>query len=415
MGDYVGPFTAPETSRRPYERPIPKPEAQADDDEEQQIFKVNLIDDDVDDLPFVKDVDITIKPSEPSAASTSTTPTSTTRPSLTSSNSAIEPGDTVISDITLPTHLLTLPNDELTVWIKAHDSKSNEYLIAEFNENIMKAIAPYTTLLYLRWKPKHDQLEEKILGSRTHDYLQRTCILGNYLSGILDELLRQCEGFTKFLIVDLLNIMRQVVRLFFGDIWDRENRIQNRSIYEYVLNIISDFLDIMLPPSSDIWSRGARIKIILCVQNHLLNDQYFEEFVKKLLRRRGIFIYILPGHNRSSGDDVLGLLAYVLLNWQNPRGKIKFLTYDGFLDFESSSFKPREFLSKFANYINNPETKRQLYRKVKLWQTENWYAGGTIKYKKSLATKRSRKVYKKTYKKTYKKKKTIKRKIKRKL
>jgi hypothetical protein len=267
--------------------------------------------------------------------------------------SAKEPEDSFIRSITIQLHLMTLPSEDLEAFLTTTKKKTDAVIIEEFNKHLKEAIQNATmpkdiAAIPLKWTIDDDGIKKKNDGSTTKDYIVRTCHLGTFLSAIADEIVTWSKTPETpvipcgFIIVDLLNVFRQVVKRYFNDIY---NESADAAIYSRVLNIILDNID-------NIDSRKEN-KIILCIQNHLFHNKAFIQFVKELKASIKVnSILILPGHNRSSGDDVLGLMAYVLLKIIYDKCSTELITFDGYTDFTSAYFAQKEFLNKFQNYIN---------------------------------------------------------------
>ena len=133
------------------------------------------------------------------------------------------------------------------------------------------------------------------------------------------------------------------------------------------------------------------------IASHFINTQGINELLMTYYR----LIYPLSNINKYTARDKISDIKLGIARRPNPR-RIPVLSHGA--------------PSHGAPYTSGaPYHDRRLRGPDPRPPGPTHYYGGTIKYKKSLATKRSRKVYKKTYKKTYKKHKTIKRKIKRKL
>jgi hypothetical protein len=195
--------------------------------------------------------------------------------------------------------------------------------------------------------------------------------------------------------------------MFFG-----ENTIKyGKEIYKVMLYIIKDYLTKNL----------SLKKILLCVQNHLLDDSDFIIFAKELekimnLRNPEIRkpIFILPGHNRASADDVFGLVAYVIFT-RHYKDSLLLLTGDGYKDFISKYIRKKDFKIVFIQYLNDnfheindllgQTLKAQIQKEIKekrrrLSISTSYYPprlhpyrlGGTNKNKKSLLNKYTRKI-----------------------
>jgi len=379
----------------------------------EDIVKAILQNDDASDIRFFKEYYKNSQDSELDSDS------KLKKPELKRTVSVIEPTDQVIIQNTIPQHLMTLPND-LEAFLTTTKKKTDVDIIEEFNKHLKEAIQNATrpidiAAIPLKWTIDDDGIKKKNDGSITKDYIVRTCHLGTLLSAIAHEIVTWSKTPVipcGFIIVDLLNVFRQVVKRYFNDIY---NESADDAIYSRVLNIILDNID----------SRKKN-KIILCIQNHLFHNKAFIQFVKELKASiKENSILILPGHNRSSGDDVLGLMAYVLLKIIYENCSTELITFDGYMDFESPYFKEREFLYKFQKYIDKyiemsemrkmerrvgairHSTKTRTARQGQHASSPYGRGGGTNKNKKSLLNKYTRKL-KKLYKKRILSKKVVK-------
>jgi hypothetical protein len=374
------------------------------------------------------------------------------------SGSVIIPTASIILANTIDSHLYTFPDDELDAMkaniVGTEDSK----VLDDFNKKMNEVITTYEERvpappikdtganeknILLEWRPDARELARKIQESKTHDYLARTKIIENYLAAII-SLLIDWRKFDKsegedlgVLILDILNIFNTIGRMFFG-----EDTIKYRKkIYDVMFYIITGYLTKNL----------SLKKILLCVQNHLLDDSEFIRFAERLqafMRSHNSKItkpiFILPGHNRASADDVFGLVAYVIFT-RLYKDSLLLLTGDGYKDFISKYIIKEDFKNVFIKYLNdNFHEINNLLGKTLIAQIQkeirishygpslptSYYPprttpyGGTNKNKKSLLNKYTRKVKKlhkkriptkkvvKKYSKNYKnyKKKTLKRK-----
>jgi hypothetical protein len=291
--------------------------------------------------------------------------------------SVILPRAKIIRDNTFPEYILTFPDTEFEKYKNAITSsgKSNTVILDEFNQKLNDAMTPYaitsTPLVgadvhedgaeksELKWNPDPGELAKKILESSSHDYLLRTTIVANYLGMMLDILVEWKNKDTKIggvLILDILNIFRCIAREFFVGVM-----IANitEELFEVIKFIIIDYIDFYSKTSTGL------NKIILCIQNHLLDNQYFIKLVSELQTYMHDInpeienpIFILPGHNRASGDDLLGLAAYVTLLKLYP-DLIILLTSDGYRDFYSKYIRQGAFSQYFDSYLKRNKSKIQ--------------------------------------------------------
>lgn len=295
-------------------------------------------------------------------------------PTLARVGSVLIPRANIILDNTLPDHLLTLPDQELATAKTNAVSKKPADILNELNTKMNEAIIALpahhhdiiknSSTEELSWNPEPGELYQKNLDSESHDYLLRTIIVANNLGLIIESL---CEWKKKdieeggVLILDILNIFRTIARMFFG----------NDTSYSYEIYLLIKFVII-----DYIRYKPNLKKIILCVQNHLLTNSYFINFVSDLenfmLNRNRMItrpIFILPGHNRASGDDILGLVAYVTFT-KLYGNVITLLTGDGYKDFTSKYITKEEFKNEFIQYLNNnfyriqSEIPREILREI---------------------------------------------------
>jgi hypothetical protein len=282
------------------------------------------------------------------------------------SGSVIIPTASIILANTIPPYLYTFPDYDLAAANAKITGIDNSVILNAFNNTMNSVITAYEERdpppqiedtdaneknILLKWSPDAIELATKIQESKTHDYLVRTQMIENNL-GVIIFLLIKWRNFDKkeeeaqgVLILDILNIFNTIGRMFFG-----ENTIKYRKeIYDVMFNIIKDYLS----------TYSSLKKILLCVQNHLLADGHFIGFAERLqefmnLRNPEIIIpiFILPGHNRASADDVFGLVAYVIFTRRYP-DFLLLLTGDGYKDFISKYIRKEGFKNVFIKYLND--------------------------------------------------------------
>ena len=350
----------------------------------------------------------------------------------------------------------------------------------------------------VRLAPTDREIETKL--NTDYTYWLRTADLNiDQLSGIIEWLTKKItESITTnpngfYLIIDFQNIFGSLQDII-GKCPRKQDDPDKHSMW------MSEIADILCKIVMNRYNYMRRIPIgiILCVQNHNLNDNpdFYNLIVtlNRCVRITGFSgnIIVIPTHNRSAFDDFIFLTAGDILNKNSPQKTItvagitrepepyEMLTNDELRDMLGINIQLThkmgidEFLLSYYRLNDHPyllpvrfgiERQRQIsaFKKTldegypfarprpnryiySTWRRAPYdilphtgpsppisgsartassrddlslsassrrtrhHSGGTIKYKKSLATKRSRKVYKKTYKKTYKKKKTIKRK-----
>ena len=273
---------------------------------------------------------------------------------------------------------------------------------------------------------------------------------------------------TRVLVVDLHNAYKKIQEHFGFGVNDYAN------IMKELCYILCRYV-----------SANQITGIVLCVQNHHCSKREFFTFIENLIECIGSDdILVLPGHNRSSVDDLYVMITALILQFLNILFEI--FANDGYNDIivhptiKNNKVDSHAYIVSFgktlhsttmeyqydtslgeripSGYVNNdgnsdpyapfssalplpplqPHTsthysyahfpgsygrgdKRSIGESSEHERSpydSNYLPkgprsprsrrGGTIKYKKSLATKRSRKVYKKKYSQKYKKHKTLK-------
>ena len=346
----------------------------------------------------------------------------------------------------------------------------------------------------VRLQPSDPELIAKLKNEYTY-WLRTADLEMGQLSGIIKWLKKKIIESTNtnpnvfYLIIDFQNIFGSLQDII-GKCPKKQDNPDKHSMW------MSEIADILCKIVMNRYTNMRRIPIgiILCVQNHNLNDNpdFYNLIVtlNRCVRITGFSsnIIVIPTHNRSAFDDFIFLTAGDILNKNSPQKTTtvagitrepepyEMLTNDELRDMLGINIQLThkmgidEFLLSYYRLNDHPsllpvkfgiERQRQIsaFKKTldkgypfarprpnryiySTWRRAPYdilphtgpsppisgsartassrddlslsassrrtrpHSGGTIKYKKSLATKRSRKVYKKKYKKH----KTIKRK-----
>lgn len=313
----------------------------------------------------------------------------------------------------------------------------------------------------IRWDPDLLSLNAKLrsepnYAARTGDFtIDKLRSLINLLNKWINDSLFT-RRVNKILVVDFMNLF------YFGPIASIKPDTIKYKIIEYMLKrlILEDGYN----------------RIIICVQNNELLKSEFTELMIKLHQFFGYIpktVLIMPGHNRSSMDDFFVVLCCALLKKVNLLIKSGVLTGDMYADFVKEQMfkifikiyyeKIESDIQDFGRYDEASKEivlRQMMESKIKYLKSVGYeftpenvftrviyptrssgsissrvlersgpssrgsssrgissHRGGTIKYKKSLLNKRTRKIYKKNYSqkmKKYsknKKKKTLRRRL----
>lgn len=195
----------------------------------------------------------------------------------------------------------------------------------------------------IEWDPDQEEIKIKSDGSPSKDYLIRSTDY-NYgdLLKLRDEIkawIQIKEGMIdrtmKVLVVDVANSVSAI----------KEAKGGERPLEELytMLNRISS-------------ENGCNV-IILCIQNHYIGKPKYRDFIRYL---RGIFgnnIFIIAAHNRSSSDDLNGVLTIEIL--RDLYIKYNFLTGDYLMDYRlrlrDGTLVPIMLIPEIAENVIDPK------------------------------------------------------------
>jgi len=340
----------------------------------------------------------------------------------------------------LPQEYMQIPSSAQIAALQAvSGSLSDQIANAQTSINDLNAIA-YGIGLDLELHPTEEQIVAKLKNDAAYwartghvDFLQLEGIK-KWFEGKINSGIRSCGSRGSrviYLIIDFQNV--------FGCLQDFVGRLNiNGDFYnaDDYRKCMMELAHILCSKVLDLYTEhNAPIGIVLCAQNHnLYYNPDFYNLIKQLnycSEDTGYIggIIVIPTHSRSEFDDFMAAVAGDILNKKKPLQQKSYylFTSDQLRDLRgiNAQLARRQsvdiYLLHYYDIILDDTTPYGIgqykdylkrtgylsYRNILLISgapppsvtptISKHYGGGTIKYKKSLLNKRTRKIYKKNY------------------